>query len=773
MYKTIILFCIVFFLYGIVNLSAANESIANNPKELESLIRNAQPGDEIVLANGVWKDIQIHFYGKGTEDKPITLRAETPGQVSIEGQSSLKIGGEYLIVDGLYFKNGYTPNNTVIDFRIDKNRVANHCTVVNCVIEDFTQPNRYNPDHWIEFWGRHNKLDSCYIAGKFNQGPTLRVFLSGNEHILNYHQITNNHFGPRPRKGGPKAETMQIGDSYTSMTPSHVKVANNFFERCNGEVEIISSKSNFNEFRNNIFFECEGSLVTRHGNYCIIDGNFFIGNDESQFIGGIRVINTGHWITNNYFYKLKADEFRGPLAIMNGIPKSPLNRYNQVTDVVVAYNSWIDCKTPFHISVGANINKKDVLPASEIRSARPKRTIIANNLVYNQQVDDMTIKTYDKVDGLLAKNNVFDNHGKKNQFEGIIYRKVNMKKISDWLYVPSENQDIGLDEVYSGFGFEEIKTDIFGNNRSQKNMIGAISGSAIKSDVSFDKKNYGAKWFTAEKLVPNSKVIEVDASDNNISQIIAEANSGDVLELNDGTYKIENSLVIDKKIIIKTKNKSGEVNLVYSGAKYTALFKMHPKGNLFLDNVSLIGEGEQFTFAPLDKNMSFSYNLNVERSQIRNFYQVLKASKGSFADSISISNSIIKNCTSGIELAAETNDKGDYNAEFVSIRNCTFENIQKNVINFYRGGYDESTIGGNLLVKNSLFKNCGTEETSKILLKTRGIINVNISNNTFENNPVKLVALLWGEKNNRHSENKIIESGEIRVELYLKQKLVY
>ena len=87
----------------------------------------------------------------------------------------------------------------------------------------------------------------------------------------------NNHFGPRPRKGGPKSETIQIGDSYTSMTPSHVNVSNNLFEKCNGEVEIISSKSNFNEFRNNIFYESEGSLVMRHGNYCIIDGNFFIG----------------------------------------------------------------------------------------------------------------------------------------------------------------------------------------------------------------------------------------------------------------------------------------------------------------------------------------------------------------------------------------------------------------------------------------------------------------------------------------------------------------
>jgi poly(beta-D-mannuronate) lyase len=127
----------------------------------------------------------------------------------------------------------------------------------------------------------------------------------------------------------------------------------------------------------------------------------------------------------------------------------------------------------------------------------------------------------------------------------------------------------------------------------------------------------------------------------------------------------------------------------------------------------------------------------------------------------------------GIELAAETDDKGDYNAEFVNISGCSFENIQSNVINFYRGGYDESTIGGNLSVQGSQFSNCGNREKSKILIKTRGIINVDIKGNTFKDNPVKLIALLWGEKNNHHSQNTTLNSGQIRVDQYLKQKLMY
>ncbi len=171
--------------------------------------------------------------------------------------------------------------------------------------------------------------------------------------------------------------------------------------------------------------------------------------------------------------------------------------------------------------------------------------------------------------------------------------------------------------------------------------------------------------------------------------------------------------------------------------------------------------------------MSSLYNLSVSNCEISDFDFVLKAYKNSFADEISLSQTTLKNCQNGIELSAETDDKGDYNAEFLTVDSCRFENIKSNVIDYYRGGYDESTIGGNLLVTNSTFLNCGAQEPNGILINTRGIINVSISNNTFKNNPVKLVALLWGAKNNSHSGNEIINSGKLVVEENLKLKLLY
>lgn len=50
-------------------------------------------------------------------------------------------------------------------------------------------------------------------------------------------------------------------------------------------------------------------MVKRHGNYVTVDRNYFIGDGVNENYGGIRIINTGHWVTNNLFYKIKGKNF--------------------------------------------------------------------------------------------------------------------------------------------------------------------------------------------------------------------------------------------------------------------------------------------------------------------------------------------------------------------------------------------------------------------------------------------------------------------------------
>ncbi|WP_165747837.1 chondroitinase-B domain-containing protein [Cellulophaga sp. Z1A5H] len=767
MKKNLILLFLTFTFFSYQEILTAQTSKVSTQAELQEAISNAKAGSEIIMKNGVWNDIQIKFYGEGTKENPIILRAETAGKVTIEGVSNLRIGGKYLVVKDLHFKNGHTPTKSVIQFKINNDSLANYSRITNCVIDEFTQPNREDTDHWVELWGRHNQLDHCNIVGKSNFGPTVRVFLNGNENVYNYHQIVFNHFGPRPRKGGPHGETLQIGDSYTSMTPSYTNVSNNFFDKCNGEVEIISNKSNFNEYRNNIFFESEGSLVLRHGNYCTIDGNVFIGNDNSEFIGGIRVINTGHWITNNYFYKIKGNEFRSALAVMNGIPKSPLNRYNQVTDVVVAYNTYIDCRSPFQFGVGTNIDKKDVLPASEIRSARPERMLLANNLVFNHEEDQYPVVNYDDVGGVTFKNNYLNSENKSDvSNDGIRTSVFEVKKISKDLYVPTKNQE----DVYHGFDFETIKTDLFGADRQKQNSVGAITLPITGNPLLIQKELYGTKWFSTEASNYKPKTIAVSSAKSLVSKL-KSAHSGDILTLNSGVYKINATLIIDKNVTIISSDKGKKAELRF--ATGVTGFEMHPKGVLNLENLSLKGDKTQDAIVTLDKNMSKAFNLFIKNTEISKFKSVIKAYKASFADTIAIDNSSIKDCLTGILLNTEIDAKGDYNAEFVFITNSTFDQVQSSVLNYYRGGYDESCIGGNLVLKNNTFTNCGKADESGLLIQNHGIVNVDFSDNTFKDNPVKEIAVLWGEKGQKPVNNTMSNSGEIRIEQNLKQKLMY
>ena len=760
----------LFLLLVSCNQKTENSILVSSDSELKEAIKNAKAGDNITLKNGTYSNLEIKFTGEGTKEYPITLKAETAGKVFIEGVSSLEISGNYLNVDGLFFRNGHSPKKNVIAFRTSPKEVANYSKVTNCVILDFNNLERDRDNLWVQLYGKHNELSNCYIAGKTNGGPTVRVDLKGNQSIRNYHKIINNHFGPRPRKGGARGETIQLGSSFTSMSPSNTLIANNLFEECNGEVEIISSKTNFNIIKNNVFYKSEGSVVTRHGNYVSVDGNYFIGDGENENYGGIRIINTGHWVTNNLFYKIKGKNFRSPIAIMNGIPKSPLNRYNQVTDVVVAYNTFVDSDSPFQFGVGQNLAQKDVLPKSEIRSARALRTEVVNNVIYNSKGDANPIIEHDKADGVTFKSNIIDNKSVEfKKRKGLISKELTLTDIGSELSIPLS----GFSEVkpYNGFDFETITEDLLGKSRSKSNQIGALLNSEnIKLNL-LDKSKYGADWYSNEVEAKEPKTHKV-SNGGDIQEKIDAAQNGDIIDLGIGLFEINKPLVIKKSITI-TSSGDGKANIIYNGKKDTPLFSLQPYGKLTIEKVILKGNNTNYLFASLKKNMSNHFGLTVNYCEISNFNYVLRVYKQAFAEEITFEASSIANCENGLELSEETNDRGDYNTEYLTVDGCAFNNVKQNVIDYYRGGYDESTIGGNLLVTNSSFTNCGAKEKNKMLLNHRGIINVNINNNTFKNNKVSFVSILWGAKNNIESNNTLINSGKIKTEENLKQKLMY
>lgn len=354
---------LILFLLPAASLST--NYYVTSPSEITFAMNSAQPGDTLIMANGVWTDARIIFKGTGADGNPIVLRAETPGYVILNGTSNLRISGSYLVVDGLRFVNGYSASGGVVEFRSGLS--AHHCRLTNCAIVDYN-PSSKNTDYkWVSLFGTHNRVDHCYFAGKNHAGTTLVVWFPEHPH---YHLIDHNYFGYRPPLGENGGETIRVGTSEWSMEDSYTTVAYNYFERCNGEIEIISNKSCENIYRYNTFFECEGALTLRHGNRCTVEGNFFFGNRNGAS-GGVRIIGEDHKIFNNYFSGLYGSSLKSALPIMNGVPNSPLNRYFQVKNALVAFNTFVDCR--YSIILGAGEDSELSLP--------PENCTIANNVV--------------------------------------------------------------------------------------------------------------------------------------------------------------------------------------------------------------------------------------------------------------------------------------------------------------------------------------------------------------------------------------------------------
>ncbi|MCU0452701.1 MAG: T9SS type A sorting domain-containing protein [Bacteroidetes bacterium] len=335
--------------------------------QIASVMATAKPGDTLSMAAGTWTNQAIVFQGTGDSLRPIVLRAADPGQVILTGSSSLRIGGSWLVVDGLRFERAVPTSGAVIEFRSSSMGEAHHCRLTNTSVVDCNPPSNSTDYKWVSLYGHHNRVDHCSLAGKTHSGTTLVVWLGPSP---NYHQIDSNYFGPRPPLGVNGGETIRVGTSDWSMYDSYTVVENNYFYQCNGEVEIISNKSCENIYRGNTFVSCEGALTLRHGNRCTVEGNFFFGNNVTNS-GGIRIIGEDHTVINNYLADLAGSSTKSALPMMNGAPNSPLNRYFQVQRALVAFNTIVNCK--YSLLVGVGKDSEFTLP--------PLDCTIANNAV--------------------------------------------------------------------------------------------------------------------------------------------------------------------------------------------------------------------------------------------------------------------------------------------------------------------------------------------------------------------------------------------------------
>jgi len=711
--------------------SSSPQNLVKNLDEFNEAVSAAGPGDVITLANGVWGNAELLFEGEGTEDDPITLTVEEKGKVTLEGQSNLRIAGKYLVVEGLVFKNGYTPTNEVISFKKDNDNLAYHSRVTECVIDSYNNPERFETETWVALYGKHNRFDHNYMVGKRNRGVTVIVRLNTEESKENYNLIDHNHFGPRQNLGSNGGETLRIGTSHHSMSSSFTTVENNFFDRCDGEHEIISSKSCQNTYSNNTFFECRGTLTYRHGNDNLAEGNVFIGNGK-QHTGGIRLINERNKAVNNHFQDLTGFRFRGALVIMNGVPNSPLNRYFQVDGGEASNNTFINCD---HIQFCAG--------SDEERSAIPINSSVSNNLILHE-TRDQVFTVYDDISGIQFENNVLSNNLAPLQEDGFTSASWEISTNDDGLKLPG-NQS--------------------GN-----------AGSDIRQ-LPADGQTTGVDWYPEQDIelhFGTGEVIAVESGMNTLYEAVLQSNPGDVIELTtSGTYLQTKAISIDHPLTFVAVAGLDSKPIVQTEKK--ALFSIENGGALALKGLQIDGssspDGPGNSIIRTSKySMNRNYKLIIEDCDfvdldINHSFDAIRVYKETFADSVVIRNSSFENVTGSIlALDKEIDDIGIYNAEYVILENSLFTNVQGMVLNLYRGGGDESTFGPYLKMDHCVINQVGhgTRYPKNASVSLHGVQIASITNSIFNDSKPLDLFLTVGEPvisvthNNFHNSGNMI-----------------
>jgi poly(beta-D-mannuronate) lyase len=269
-------------LSGIRGASAATDLVRSIP-ELQSRIAHAPAGDVIVVANGAYTTAAAIVVDRvGTADRPICIRAETPGGVEIAGTHGFTVSSPaaYVEIDG--FRLTHAAGQTSIASG------ATHIRFTRNVFEGS------GPGAYLTVAGDDAQVDRNEFRNKKTLGNMIDVRGSGSQ-VAQRLWIHHNYFHDFANAGGNGAETIRFGHSELSLSKGLGLVEHNLFVRCTGENELITNKSCANTYRYNTFLDSPGAQLTlRHGNDCLVYGNTLRRTD------GIRIFGDRHQVSGNY-----------------------------------------------------------------------------------------------------------------------------------------------------------------------------------------------------------------------------------------------------------------------------------------------------------------------------------------------------------------------------------------------------------------------------------------------------------------------------------------
>ena len=291
--------------------------------ELQQAINKAKPGDEIILAAGVYTTTDnILIRNSGTASQPITISAGNAGNTEIKGEGGFRIEAPaaYIIIKGFLFTH-----------KSDKAIMlpgTSFCRWTRNVFQTTGEGN------YLTIQGSDQQVDYNTFQHKNALGKFIGVRGDGNQ-IAERLWIHHNYFYDFLPQKGNGAEALQFGLSGYSLSSSHSLLEHNLFEQCAGENELISVKSSFVTVRYNTIRDCKAQFTLRHGNHCEVYGNYFFRTP------GLRIFGDDHIISNNYFENCKPaiNIGNGGAEVADG---ADLRSHDRPDRVLIIFNTLVN-----------------------------------------------------------------------------------------------------------------------------------------------------------------------------------------------------------------------------------------------------------------------------------------------------------------------------------------------------------------------------------------------------------------------------------------------
>lgn len=224
-----------------------------------------------------------------------------------------------------------------------------NATIKNC---DFSY-NRTDKDMLVL-----SDCQDCQILdNKFHDKNTKGLAIKITGAKTKGHLIKGNEIFKLTYSKSNGGEPIRLGNSNTSGCFFNCTVDGNYFHDLAADPETVSSKSCGNIITNNRHENCKSSFVVRHGGFCTISYNKFVGE------GGIRIYGFGNKIVGNRFKDNQSSKFP-PITLGSGNASKDPNFttyskpsgkegrshaiYAQVRENIITDNVFENCKTKIY-----------------------------------------------------------------------------------------------------------------------------------------------------------------------------------------------------------------------------------------------------------------------------------------------------------------------------------------------------------------------------------------------------------------------------------------